>query len=137
MPSMMPSVPPEPTRCTTPGAPPTVQPPSAAAQPTETLPTHHPLRKLLARPAPPPSAPPGYEILGLLGQGGMGIVYQARQVRAGRVVALKMIKAGVHASADDVARFHTEAESIARLSHPNIVQVHEVGAHDGRPFFSL
>jgi WD40 repeat protein len=79
----------------------------------------------------------GYEILGKLGQGGMGIVYQAIQRGANRIVALKMIKPGVETANDYLARFKTEAEASARLSHPNIVQVFEVGEHDGRPFFSL
>src|SRR5262245_35861088 len=80
---------------------------------------------------------PGYEILSELGRGGMGVVYQARQVRAGRLVALKMILGGAHVSADELARFRTEAEAVARLQHPNVVQVFEVGEHDGLPFFSL
>ncbi len=78
----------------------------------------------------------GYEVLGELGQGGMGIVYQAIQRRANRIVALKMIKPGVETD-DFLCRFKTEAEASARLAHPNIVQVFEVGEHDGRPFFSL
>ncbi len=80
---------------------------------------------------------PGYEILGVLGRGGMGIVYKARQTAANRIVALKMILRGEHASATDLQRFQREAEAVARLSHPNIVSVYEVGTHQGLPSFNL
>ncbi len=80
---------------------------------------------------------PGYEILGILGHGGMGVVYRARQLKANRLVALKMIRAIEHASPTERLRFQIEAEAVARLQHPNIVQLHEVGEVRGQPFFSL
>ena len=137
----------------TPGEPPSLKPPS----PTEaaTLPPSVPGD---AATLPPPLASsdtatlaptastvpaeasvvvPGYEIVRELGRGGMGVVYQARHIKLDRPVALKMILAGSHAGAADLARFQTEAEAIARLRHPNIVQVYEVGEHERKPFFSL
>ncbi len=86
--------------------------------------------------APAPSVP-GYDILGELGRGGMGVVYKARHQRLQRLVALKMILAGSHAGPSDVARFRTEAEAIARIQHANIIQIYEVGEHEGKPYFSL
>jgi eukaryotic-like serine/threonine-protein kinase len=79
----------------------------------------------------------GYEILGELGRGGMGVVYKARELRLNRRVALKMILAGDHAGPDALARLLTEAETIARLKHPNIVQVYAIGDCDGRPYVEL
>jgi serine/threonine protein kinase/tetratricopeptide (TPR) repeat protein len=86
---------------------------------------------------PPPPELPGYEILGVLGKGGMGMVYKARQLSLRRVVAIKQIRTGAGASSEELARFKTEAEAVARLQHPNIVQVYEVNQHDGRPFIAL
>ena len=80
---------------------------------------------------------PGYELLSTLGRGGMGVVYKARHLKLEREVALKMILAGSHASPAELARFHSEARAIARLQHPNVVQIFEVGVHEGKPFFSL
>jgi len=80
---------------------------------------------------------PGYEILGELGRGGMGIVYKAQNLKFDRLVALKMILSGRGAAFLELARFRIEAEAIASLEHPNIVLIHEVGVHLGYPFFVL
>ncbi len=80
---------------------------------------------------------PGYEVLGILGHGGMGVVYRARQLGANRLVALKMIRAFEHATPQDHLRFQIETEAVARLQHPHIVQLYEVGEVQGQPFFSL
>jgi serine/threonine protein kinase len=78
-----------------------------------------------------------YGILRLLGSGGMGIVFAARQVHPGRVVALKMLPSGPASGWQRLARFHGETEVVARLQHGNIVPVYEVGEYDGRPYYTM
>lgn len=80
---------------------------------------------------------PGYEVLGELGRGGMGVVYKARHLSLKRLVALKMIRDAAFAGPEDLARFQIEAEAIASLQHPNIVQIYEIGKVNGSPYFSL
>src|SRR5262249_3770584 len=80
---------------------------------------------------------PGYEILGVLSRGGMGVVYKARHLRLNRLVALKMILSGVHTGPRGLARFLAEAEAVARLRHPNIVQIYDIGEAAGSPYFAL
>ncbi len=78
-----------------------------------------------------------YTLLGKLGQGGMGVVYLAHQRSLDREVALKLLAAGPWASPGFIERFRQEAQSAARMQHPNIVTIHEIGEHDGLPFFSM
>jgi serine/threonine-protein kinase len=80
---------------------------------------------------------PGYEIEDVLGRGGMGIVFRARHLRLNRPVALKMVLAGTCADARERGRFQREAEALAGLRHPNVVQVHDVGEYEGRPYFTM
>jgi serine/threonine protein kinase len=82
-------------------------------------------------------APPGFQILQVLGRGGMGIVYKARQPALNRVVALKMILTGDHADAPASERFRREAKAVAALNHANIVRLFEFGEHEGMAFFSM
>jgi hypothetical protein len=88
---------------------------------------------------PPAGLPsiPGHEVLAVLGRGGMGVVYKARQVGLNRLVALKMVLAGDYASQEERDRFIREAELLAQLRHPNIVQIYQVGSYQGKPYFSL
>jgi WD40 repeat protein len=80
---------------------------------------------------------PGYDLLEELGRGGMGVVYKARQCGLNRAVALKMIRAATGASSAEVARFLAEAEAVASVRHPNVVQVFECGRHAGQPYMAL
>jgi len=97
------------------------------------------MRERRARAPKPVAGPavPGYEILGVLGEGGMGVVYKARQVGLNRIVALKTIQTSGRSSATALDRFRREAEVVAQLQHPHIVQIYEVGEANGQPFFSL
>jgi eukaryotic-like serine/threonine-protein kinase len=91
------------------------------------------------RPHPTVERPhlPGYEVQGVLGRGGIGVVYRARHLRLNRPVALKMLLSGPYAQPEERVRFVREAQAIAGLRHPNVVQVHNAGEHDGRPFFTM
>lgn len=109
--------------------------PSAAGPDQATLRNSKPAAKVDVN-GPLPSLP-GYEVMEVLGRGGTAVVYKARHIRLNRLVAVKMILAGAHAGPQELARFRTEAEAVAHLQHPNIVQVYEVGDHDGQPFMAL
>jgi serine/threonine-protein kinase len=80
---------------------------------------------------------PGYDVEAILGRGGMGVVYKARQLSLNRTVALKMLLSGAYAGAHERARFRREAEAVASLRHANIVQVYDVSEHEGRPYFTM
>jgi serine/threonine protein kinase len=100
-------------------------------------PTTPPAPEAAGEPAAEWPVVPGYEILGELAPGGMGVVYRARQLALKRTVALKMIRAGVHAGPQERARFHVEAEAVASLSHPHIIQIHDFGEWNGMPYLAM
>ena len=99
--------------------------------------TAEPKQTEKASPRPIPKSVAGYEIIKVLGRGAMGVVYKAKQRGLKRLVALKMILSGEHAGEQDLARFHAEANAVAQLHHPGIVQIYEIGEDEGHPFFSL
>jgi len=80
---------------------------------------------------------PGYSVLGVLGRGGMGVVYEARDLRLTRTVAIKMLLAGGYATPSELARFIREAQAIAVLRHPHIIQIFDVDDLEGRPYFTM
>jgi hypothetical protein len=82
-------------------------------------------------------AVPGYEIEKALTPGGMGLVYKARQIGTDRTVALKILRTGVHSLPEERARFRLEAEAIAALSHPHVVQIHDYGDWEGVPYLAM
>jgi serine/threonine-protein kinase len=115
----------------------TVQHPSHTASPDETQVRPPSTAGFGVRPADGTARVPGYEIRDVLGRGGMGVVYKARQTALDRAVALKMIRSGAHATDVDRARLRSEAELVARLTHPNVVQIYEVGEIDGQPYLAM
>lgn len=110
-----------------------------ALDPVENRPGHYMADRVRAPAAidgPWPDVP-GYEIFGILGRGGMGVVFKARQIALDRIVALKMLQNWDCAGEKERGRFRTEAEAIARLTHPNIVEIYDIGEVTGRPYFVL
>src|SRR5438067_5437380 len=83
------------------------------------------------------TAPPGYRLLREIGRGGMAVVYEAEHLPLKRRVALKFLRGDLAETAEGYDRFRAEAEAVAQLQHPNVVQVHEVGESDGRPYLAL
>jgi WD40 repeat protein/Tfp pilus assembly protein PilF len=102
----------------------------ATSAPSDTL-------RSVERSKKPREAMTDYEILREIGCGGAGVVYEARQISLNRIVAFKVLTAGAHATPAQIARFHAEAELVARLDHPHIVQIYGAGEHEGCPFLAF
>jgi eukaryotic-like serine/threonine-protein kinase len=131
-------LPPDATRSLTP-RPPQPAPPSTATVSAIDGPPPAPMISPEVDPAAAPSLVlhvGEYEVLEVLGRGGMGVVYRARHRTLGHQVALKMLRGGDQSDRDELARFQLEAAAVARLQHPGIVHIHEFGVHNGQPFFS-
>src|SRR5262249_14398956 len=132
--------------CSTEASEPTLRPRNRPEIGRARAATHHSKLGEKDRALPPPNVSAavadalwsaGYDVLGELGRGGMGVVYLARKVKLNRLCALKMILAGAHAGSMLQARFRSEAEAVARLRHPGIVQIYHVGEVEGLPFLEL
>ena len=115
-------------------------PPQALAAEEEPTGKHHAVPSLDTpppRPTHPVLAIPGYEIMGEIGRGGMGVVYKAHQNLKKRFVAIKMISTDARSDSRRLQRFRAEMHTLAQLSHPNIIQLYEAGEDEGLPYFSL
>ncbi|RUL81809.1 serine/threonine-protein kinase [Tautonia sociabilis] len=104
---------------------------SPSSRPTEPAPPGDPI------PPSPAEAPDGYDLIAPIGRGGNGIVTKARHRRLGRLVALKRLRSGPDADPRELVRFRVEAEAAARLQHPNIVQIFDVGRVGGQPYIAM